>query len=730
MNQKKNKQIRYNVRRELVKLECENCGADLELQDENYAYCRYCGQTYIVNELLERIPGETAEQNAVVENQHQKQSTEVRSTQLQKKVWLLGGFMMLVMLLIMLCYFMIHMSIDAVMDRAQDFMKEAYEMSESRERGSGPNSQTKESSGGKTHIETLEGIQSELMQQVLYYMFGKPATEVTKEELDSIRYIKVEGLFWESCTISYSTEDYRDYEPDYQEKLPDYNGEILFGYNQAFRETIQKITIPYPDGFADFNEDLRYFTNLSYLSLQDYDGVDFSGMPQLTMVECGYGDLDELLETNLPVEQIEALKIDDCPLDGLECFTSLKMLYLYSIEAEEMDKLLQCTTLDTLFCEYCFTDVSYEPLKQLTGLKTLYIDGSYRGIKDLSMISALTELENLSITCTDILNIGFVKDLKNLKTLRLSENGKLIDFTGMETLEQLEFLELNMNAVNGVLNELEYTELGSLRNLKSLALHTVYDLDFLYELTQLEKLEVRLTFYDDVLLPIANMKNLTELTIAQANNWGDMKYFEELGELPQMKKLTVDRMSFEKQEELFAIDGLEELYITNCAFEYPPAQITVSNNLKVLDLSGTYFGDRYNGGPEEGQEVLARYCESATLEKLDLTYYEVTDLSVFDNMNCLKELSLSYSELADVPETTFRGCDSLERLDLSNNQVANIDFVKNLPSLQVLKMKENYVTDLSPLLGCTDLRYVDAQENPVATNPLLNAIVVTKLGDY
>ena len=47
---------KYNVRRELVKLECRDCGADLEMLDETYAQCKFCGQKYIVNELLERIP--------------------------------------------------------------------------------------------------------------------------------------------------------------------------------------------------------------------------------------------------------------------------------------------------------------------------------------------------------------------------------------------------------------------------------------------------------------------------------------------------------------------------------------------------------------------------------------------------------------------------------------------------------------------------------------------------
>ena len=379
-----------------------------------------------------------------------------------------------------------------------------------------------------------------------------------------------------------------------------------------------------------------------------------------------------------------------------------------------------------MFCNYCFVETSYTPLKALTGLKTLYIDGGY-DIKSLSVISNFTELENLSITCTDILNIGFVKDLKNLKTLRLSENSELSNLEGLGTLENLEFLELNINSLYG--EDPECQEIGNLKNLKSLALHTVYELDFLYELDQLEELEVRLTFYNDVLQPIAQMKNLKELTLAQTETWHlDDDYFALLEELPNLKKLTIDREEFDEEvDELFVVEGLEELYITNCSFEVAPTTISVGDNLKVLDLSGTFFGDNYNGTLEDDQEVLKLYCEAApNLEKLNLNFYAVTDLSVLNNLRNLKELSLCYCELTEMPETTFEGCESLETLDISQNQIADIHFVKNLPALKDLMIREGYVTDLSSLLDCPKIRYVDARENPIAENPLTNVVVITQ----
>ena len=706
----KKSNTKFNVRRELVKLECRDCGADLEIVDDVYAQCKFCGQKYIVNELLERIPeASTATKAQTVYPQTVKQQSDTK--QQKKMITRIISSVLLSLVGVLLVAFMQIKERSSSGDRNLPWDDDVMVSTQDEDE--------------EERTEKWDGFQSQTMQQVVYHMFGKPAEEVTQRELKSIKYLKIESD-WDNFIISYSMEDYQDYEPDYREKLPDYTGHILFGYNQEFEDTIQELIIPYYEESEELiYGDLRNFTNLTAISLGYCREVDFSYFPHLTMIDGGV-NLQYLLETNLRPEQIEVLSLSHCNLDGLEQFTSLKKLFIEGIDEDNISYLAKCTNLDTLFCNYCFTEGSYTPLKTLTGLKTLYIDGGYE-IKSLGVISSFTELENLSITCTDILHIGFVKDLKNLKTLRLSENSELTNLEGIGTLENLEFLELNINSLYG--DDPEYQEIGNLKNLKGLALHTVYELDFLYELDQLEELEVRLTFYNDVLQPISQMKNLKELTLAQTETWHlDDKYFALLQELPELKKLTIDMEDFpEEVDELFVVEGLEELRITNCSFEVAPTKVAVGDNLKVLDLSGTSFGDNYNGTLEDDQEVLRLYCEAApTLEKLNLTYYNLTDLSVLNKLANLKELSLNYCELTEIPGNTFEGCESLEALDISMNQIADIGFVKNLPALKYLEIQEGYVTDLSPLLDCPQIRYVDVRQNPIAENPLTDVVVITE----
>ena len=711
-----NKSPKFNVRRELVKLECRDCGADLEIVDNIYAQCKFCGQKYIINELLEKVPEASASSAAKEEQPVTWQTIKTLLNPQQKKkviYVMMYTVIMSVVGTLMVAFAQMgrgESSGDRNMPWDGDIIMSTQETDES----------------GEDLVTSWVGFRSQTMQQVVYHMFGKPADEVTKKELKSVKYLKIESD-WDNYIISYSMEDYRDYEPDYREKLPDYTGHILFGYNQEYEDTIQELTIPYYEESSDLiYGDICNFTNLTALSMNGYYKTDFSKLPHLTMLG-GDWEMDEIFESNIPLDQIEVLSLSRCSLEGLDRFTSLKKLYIEGIEAENMDYLVQCTNLDTLFCNFCFEEVSYAPLKALTGLKTLYIDGGYNAIKDLSVISNFTELENLSITCTDILNIGFVKDLENLKTLRLSENSKLNNLEGIGTLENLEFLELNINSLYG--DDPEYQEIGNLKNLKSLALHTVYELDFLYELDQLEELEVRLTFYNNLLEPISHMKNLKELTLAQFHTWPtDGEVFTVLYDLPQLKKLTIDMEQFDEPvDQLFMVEGLEELYITSCYFETAPAKVAGGENLKVLDLSGTKFGDNYNGTLKDDQEVLRLYCEAApNLEKLGLNYYAVTDLSVLNKLTNLKELEMHYCELTEIPEDTFQGCEDLERLDISRNQIADLCFVKNLPALKYLEILEGYVTDLTPLQACPKLRYVDVRENPIAENPLKDVVVVTE----
>lgn len=575
--------------------------------------------------------------------------------------------------------------------------------------------------------EEWDGFQSYTMQRIVAAMFGKPAEEVTEEDLATIQYLKLETSWMdEECVVSYSLEDYHNYPPNYDKKIEESADDILFAYNEEFLETIKTITVIYADrDSSQLYEELAAFKNVKAICLDEYEYLDLSQLSGLSMVDCGWSDLSELLEAELPVEQIEALRIDGNDMEGVDKLPYLKKLYLEDCDLLQLEEVTRCGYLEDLYCINMSGSANYACLGKMDSLKTLYIDGSYEEIKDLSGLASLSELENLTVKDTEILNIDFIADMTNLKRLKLSENGQVVNYDVLSGLTNLTFLELNINALHG--EQPDCSGIGNLKNLKTLVLHTVYDLDFLYELEQLEELEVRLTFYNYLLEPIRKMHNLKSLTLAQCNSQYE-DGFAALSELTELKSLTIEQMDFDTPADgLFVLDTLEELRITNCSFYVAPMQVVAGENLRVLDLSYTEFITMPDSGPyvyvgyadeSVSAGVLQNYLNATTLEELYLDYYLLSDISGLNNLSNLKILSLNRCDLPGMVEADLVGCPLLEELYLASNQISDISFVKNLPNLERIDLEGCYVTDMKPLLECPNLKYVNVLDNPITVNPL------------
>ena len=588
-------------------------------------------------------------------------------------------------------------------------------------------------------VKTETAPSSALAKQILEVMFDKPFDEITEQEFAGIKYIATEknysdGYFY----LYYSFEDYKDYEAGelaFEEVNVEEPISQMSVFSEEFLQTVRTLQIPRESvESSDISEVVGYLKGVTALDLEEYEDPILKDYTSLTYLDCTQCGFDNLKEARLPVESIEVLVTSgENSFSDIGEYTALRKLSVVGAGAEAISNIATCQSLEALYWIGLSGTQSLQPMEQLTNLKTLYIDGGLDSVKDLSVIENLTGLINLAIIDTEILDINFVSGLSGLKSLIISENDMLQDFSAIGNLTGLESLCFDIGALHG--NQPEYDGIKNLKNLKHLSVHTVYNLDFLYELTDLETLEVDLCFYNYLLEPIRQMTHLKELTLVNCNS----QYpdgFACLSELKELRSLTVEGMQFDDPVDgLFALQNLEELKFASCKFYSAPSYVAANENLKTLEMSfvefitmpgreSEYYYVGYND-PEITGYVLNQFGSCTNLEELCLDGYLVTDLSFLSGLSQLKSLSLERCELTAVEPEYMQNCVSLQEINLQDNTISNVDFAAKLPNLVSINIKNCYVSDLTPLQACTRLQYVDASGNPISENPLSGVVVET-----
>jgi hypothetical protein len=89
------------------------------------------------------------------------------------------------------------------------------------------------------------------------------------------------------------------------------------------------------------------------------------------------------------------------------------------------------------------------------------------------------------------------------------------------------------------------------------------------------------------------------------------------------------------------------------------------------------------------------------LERLDLSFSQVSDVTPLAGLRNLKWLYLSSTQVSDV--TPLAGLRNLERLDLSSTQVSDVTPLAGLRNLKWLYLRDTQVSDVTPLAGLRNL---------------------------
>lgn len=507
-------------------------------------------------------------------------------------------------------------------------------------------------------------------------IFGKESSRITEEDLMKVKYLRV-----------YTSLDF--YTVEYSFQSPYENEGTSF----------ETVTLRLEPSVWDC-WDLASFPELEKADISDERGEDvpLGELTKLKGLVCHGLTPDKIAQKLANPTQLLELSLDAPEsLDGIAAFENLERLTVEDIYEPDLKQLVALQSLKFLSLQEeddsdPFSDekptslTDYSALSVLTGLESLELSSPF--IRDFSFLKPLTGLTSLTLMESEAISIAPLAELPQLTYLKLEDNNALQDYSPVASLTNLHTLVIDKGTsqADPDLSSLQQLEdldmcgfisisfLNRMSNLKHLSIHScnIDEISALSGLTGLESLTCYSVWTYAVPLMDVNfidkMPNLKSLDFSGAttdNSWGGFQYYTQImGDISNV----------------FNHPSLETLILNNCMFALEFGRITENPTLKHLemkevDLKENFYVESYNG-------------------MTDIWY---DDVSLDENI----------SFLSNYP--------NLEELYLDGNQLTNIQFASALHKLTTFSIKDNYITDLSPLHQAENLKYLDIRTNPITS---------------
>ena len=118
--------------------------------------------------------------------------------------------------------------------------------------------------------------------------------------------------------------------------------------------------------------------------------------------------------------------------------------------------------------------------------------------------------------------------------------------------------------------------------------------------------------------------------------------------------------------------------------------------------------------PEAGERILSSMTE------LELSFYQITDISVLGSLTHLTTLNLRSNRITDI--SVLGSLTSLTTLYLRENQITDISALGSLTNLTTLDLYNNQITDISALGSLTNLTTLDLYNNQITDISFLGSL--------
>lgn len=636
----------------LIKIECPSCGAALEKKGFNNYRCKFCNAQYILD-MDVIVPAPAKKEKCAPKTQakaqisgKQKQSTKKntnksskKTAQTQKSTAAYKGI---------ICFAAVLLIGIGIFGGFRGRIAKK----NTGESLSG-NIPSKGSVAGSQAVDTRK-IQSAYFQQFVQLVFEKDLEQVTEEDCREITYFAMHSNKY--------IVDYKRKDGELQTVTIPSDASIQYSDIQAFPE----IKVLKWEAYKENNAVIAYLPKLEDLSCSISPLIVLKYLPhpeQLKKLSCKYyeegdgvGELDKfenLTDLSLTIHQTSISNAKAPDLSSIAKLSKLESFYLKNDE---------------------YQTVSF--LSDLTGLKSVSLHCDT--LRDLGFLAKLSELEELTLIDCDILSVENLKYTPGLKVLHLQDCNQVDTLEPVAKLDQLQELMLSYHYGQGLPESF-----AKLSNVTRLTLEGFYDISLLADfphLTFLQMYGCNYTHFEKV----AAMKDLQELKLGAGTNLNNLVGLQNLQKLEKVDFCGMRTAA--DTEQLFMIPNLKELNLNDTEF--------------TLDLN------------------LVEKNES--LEKL---YMENLKWSAYNTREGIYQYN--YENWQSLPINECIGFlvnfPNLKELSIQGNKVDSVGFTQALTKLQKLDITNNYVTDLQVLNQLPNLQEVRCGENPLASDTGLDS---------
>ncbi len=462
-------------------------------------------------------------------------------------------------------------------------------------------------------------------------------------------------------------------------------------------------------------EDNREISKTEFYKNENTYSLDLNGnLLKINLKNNSINDLDGLLKV---ANTLTHLNLSGNRLNKINSISTFKELKYLDLSSNQITDITGLSNLKNL--EYLYLDNNnITTIPELNLPKLIEFWAYSNKINDISTFKDLTSIKSLNISNNQISNISHLAKLKKLEVLSVSNN-RIIEISTLKTLKSLNTLDLSNNQIKDI-SALKYV---LLKNELLIGQNQIIDLSPLYQSLKNKEIKFINAFDNPLIYPPLDVVLKGEAII--------IEWFDEIIRIAnekinatkksKSKILDLGRMGLTDLSlipELFDLDGLEELIISNEWAEYNdadnrwirkesqnkglknnifniPNDITRFKNLEKLIVGGDWKS-KLNSQSNNWRLIDVSWLfELKKLRYFNVSNNHVKDITGISNLKYLEVAHINNNNIFKVPPLKY--LKNLKEIYLSNNLIEKIDFLKGCNQLSTVDIHSNKISDLIPL---------------------------------